>query len=157
MNFEISLTCSRNPRFAILRWKYQEFCMAVAVRPSPPYRDWVEGNSKPLTWMEAVTHENVKLERLCRLHLPCFAKSPNSPPVNAPGPSLPLLPATQDFECQFIDSCRSVSCQSSIELRDFAIGPDLIHLETTLTLYRPFWFYRPLCRFKDWMLWVNTE
>ena len=42
-NFEIKLTCGWNPCFAVLRWQYKDFHMAVDVRPSPPYRDWVRG------------------------------------------------------------------------------------------------------------------
>ena len=56
----------------------------------------------------------------------------------------PRRPAQFDFVCQFSASCRSVSCQSeSPQMFDVVLGPDLIHLETTIALFTPFWEYRP--------------
>ena len=56
----------------------------------------------------------------------------------------PRRPAQYDFSCQFTSSCRSVSCQAeSPPVCDASIGPDLIHLETTLARFTPFWEYHP--------------
>ena len=77
--------------------------MAVDVRPSP-FRDWVFGNSRPSTWVEAETHEDIKLDKLRARNSPNAASSPDSPgvPIPAPGDKiLPLRPQTRDFYCQF--------------------------------------------------------
>ena len=85
----------------------------------------------------------------CALAAPPILAVRRTARVSCHIPSLPLRPQTRDFYCQFAASRRSVSCQSSVNTRDFVVGPDLIHLETTMMLYRPFWFYRhplPLLR-----------
>ena len=64
---EIELSAMRNwnPRFAISRWKIHGLHMDVAVRPSPPYSDWVRKNSPPLVWRQVVTHLDRPLDN-CR-------------------------------------------------------------------------------------------
>ena len=56
--------------------------MAVSARPSPPYRDWADANSRPLTWMEAATHLDDKLGKL-RPRSSAAARSPGSPGIPA--------------------------------------------------------------------------
>ena len=50
VQIDLPLTCCCSPRFAISRWPIGAYHMAVAARPSPPYRDWARWNAHPLTW-----------------------------------------------------------------------------------------------------------
>ena len=115
--------------------------MAAAVRPSPPYREWVLAESAPLNWMQAVSHLDRMLDSL---------PPPKLGPRTADGscsadiPIVPFRPKSQDFWRQFMSSFRSVSRQAVPSTRDCGVGTDLIHLETTLSIFRPYWFYRPL-------------
>ena len=125
-DFEVALTCSRNPCFSIIRWKYKEFHMAVDVRPSPPYSDWAYGHSRPSTWIEAVTHEDDKFDKVRARGSPNASSSSDSPDGSGPSHfdrTLPLQPQTHDFYCQFTASRRSVSCQSSVSTREFWCRP----------------------------------
>ena len=148
---EIELLVSWNPCFAVLRWQHKGVHMHVAVRPSPPYREFVVGKSKPLTWIEAITGVDQAVLKLYQA-APSFSSSSSSdPPRNVPSftvstqtEQFPRRPARNDFFCQFSASCRSVSCQSeSPFLVDTGVGPDLIHLVTTLARFTPFWEYHP--------------
>ena len=136
---EVSIHCSRNPCFSSVRWKYRDSHMAVVVRPSPPYRDWVLGESSPLNWTHAVSRLDRMLDSLAPNRGPRTADASCSADI----PIVPLRPKSQDFWCQFMSSCRSVSRQAVPSTRDCGVGPDLIHLETTLSIFRPYWFYHP--------------
>ena len=56
--------CSWDPCFATVRWKLQDSHLAIAVRPSQPYRDWVHGEPPPLHWAQAVDHLDRQLDGL---------------------------------------------------------------------------------------------
>ena len=116
---EIEVTASWNPCFAVIRWQYKDFHLHVAVRPSPPYRDFVYGKSKPLTWIEAITGVDRQVMKLYQAVPAVAASSSSSAPSGRPHfdamtqtQQFPLRPARYDFCCQFTSSCRSVSCQS---------------------------------------------
>ena len=128
--------------------------MHIAVRPSPPYRDYVYGNSKSLTWMDAVTHLDAQLGEFSKLRVPVNSASSSSANHD---PEFPRRPAQNDFRCQFSASRRSVICQSeSVQMLDAGVGPDLIHLETAISLFTPFWLYRPpRSRRINWAFWMR--
>ena len=121
--------------------------MHIAARPSPPYRDYVYGNSKPLTWMDAVTRLGTKLGAFLKLRVTVISATSSSANHD---PEFPRRPAQNDSHCQFPASCRSVSCQSeSVQMFDVGVGPSLIQLETTISPFTPFWKYHtPLPTFR---------
>ena len=131
-NVSISSPRSWNPWFAILRWRFREFHIAIDVRPSPPFRDWVIGESRPLSWLLSVTQLGRQLGNL-RTHRPPGASS--SPDI--PGIPIPASCArVHYFYCQYSPSVRGVSCQSdSVVTRDAGAGIDLIHLEPTVAFF----------------------
>ena len=137
---EIEIRASWNPRFAIIRWMHGDVHMHIAARPSPPYRDWAPGNSAPLSWLSDVSYLDEKLKAL--IHK-TTARPPRHFSCQTEIPCVPLRPRTYDFCSQFVSSCRSVSCQVGPVMRECGVGPDLIHLVTTLSLYRPYWELHP--------------
>ena len=64
IQFDLSLTCRWGPCFEIIRWSIGTCHMAVAVRPSPPYRDWIRWNSPPLTLRKASNHIDSALDSI---------------------------------------------------------------------------------------------
>ena len=137
---DLEIHASWNPCFAIIRWMHGDVFMHIAVRPSPPYRDWVKGDSAPLSWLAAVSHLDEKLKSQAQ-HI--FARSTRNFVCQTDIPIAPLKPRSYDFCSQFSSSSESVGCQAGAITRECGIGPDLIHLVTTLAVYRPYWELHP--------------
>ena len=124
--------------------------MHVAARPSPPYRTWVRDNIAPVTWDIAVNHSDKVLSRLVtsRRAPPTFTEASSSSTQRPPGRSV------QDQFCQTVTSEMTHRfCQTETPVCvDVEISPDLIHLETTLVLFRSVEFYHP-----PWpIVWVQV-
>ena len=60
---DLSTRTSSDPVFAFAKWKLGELQLHVAVRPSPPYRDWVVIDAPPRSWIKVTNHENKNTSR----------------------------------------------------------------------------------------------
>ena len=138
---EIRTKISWGPCYAVLKWTLGDCHMHVAVRPSPPYRNWVRDNLAPVTWRNAVIHSDRVLDNLRTART--FSKS------EASSSSTLAQPSAKNYRDQF---CQASSpavfenfCQTdSRSTAECGIGPDLIHLETTIVPYRSVeFFHRP--------------
>ena len=138
---EISIKASWGPCFAILRWGIKDAFLRVAVRPSPPYRSWVKDHLEPVTWQVAVTHSDRCLARYVTPKSVTHEASSSSthPPKSGPPPAPRSSP--KNFASAFCQASvimiDGVSQTISNASRDFGVGPDLIHLETSMVVYRP--------------------
>lgn len=131
---ESSIHISWGPCFSIIRWQLGECCMHVAVRPSPPYRTWVKDNLAPVTWSTAVTHANRMVDRF-RGGPVTHEKSSSS--TDQIPPSKPSKSFADQFCQAGVCSVSESSCQTiQARTEDVGVGPDLIHLITTLVPYR---------------------
>ena len=141
---ELSALRSWNPCFAIIRWEIRGRHMAVAVRPSPPHRDWVRGDSGPITRRTAVTHIGRQIgnsrTRRSTAH-PDPSSSSNVPPSDtAPRSAHPVRLITHDRECQVAPPRGIIEdrgCQvDQPAMADQEVGPDFPHLEVRMARYR---------------------
>ena len=158
---ELSALCIWKPRFAILRWEIKDCHLAAAVRPSPPYHDWVQEHIAPIDWMCAVTHLGRKLDKLrAPRHPPKIDHSPGSNSIAeddlAPIPAHPYQPLKCDQAIQITPPRKLIHDQSFQVgcpiMADKGIGPDLILLEVSIVPYRAVNFYHP-----HWpVVWIDV-
>ena len=158
---EITIRFSWGPCFAIIRWNLGDCCLHVAVRPSPPYRTWVKDHLAPVTWQAAVNHSDRVLDNLRTHRTPkheAASSSTNPPKVSSPvhpKPPCPQPPKKLMID-DFSQTCEHTTdqfCQTTPTFtRDFGVGPDLIHLETSIVGFRSVEFYHP-----PWpVVWVTV-
>ena len=141
---DFAISFSWGPCFAILRWQMGSCYCHVAVRPSPPYRTWAKDHLAPVTWHAAVTHSDKTLDRLRGPRGP--PNEPSSSSNSAPKAAPPVIhrPQLSDGFCQVDFETRDNFAQTAVtQFADFGVGPDLVHLQTDLVVYRPIEFFHP--------------
>ena len=141
----LAIKISWRPCFSTLRWEMGDCFLHVAVRPSPPYRAWVRDNVAPVTWHAAVTHSDRILARWANPQTVTQQASSSSPnhPRAGPPPAPKSVPKNfAQVHCQAAIPTTDGFCQTILPTtQDIGIGPDLIHLETTLAAHHPAEYY----------------
>ena len=141
----LAIKISWRPCFSTLRWEMGDCFLHVAVRPSPPYRAWVRDNVAPVTWHAAVTHSDRILARWANPQTVTQQASSSSSnhPKAGPPPAPKSVPKNfAQVHCQAAIPTTDGFCQTILPTtQDIGIGPDLIHLETTLAAHHPAEYY----------------
>ena len=125
--------------------------MAVAVRPSPTFLDWVRNDAEPLTWRHLATHLGRQMGN-DRTRRPPASSDPSPcsapfPPDGIPVPTPPNRSSTRDQACQISPPRKLIqdaACQSGCSIMvDSGASPDLTHLGVSLVPIRPVTSYLP--------------
>ena len=138
---ELSVKVSWDPCFAVIKWLMNGCHVRIAVRPSPPYRSWVRDYLAPVTWDVAVKHADSMIRKSIASRQP----APKLPEPSSSSSQPPVIHQSQDQFCQ--TQCILTNdgfCQTvSRSFSEIGVGPDLIHLETTIVPYFPVEYYHP--------------
>ena len=162
---EILLTamCSWDPCFARIRWGIVGCRLDVAVRPSPPYRDWARGGSGPTTWRAAVTHLGRQPGDARARRFPAHVDPSSSskiPPSDTTARSTsPVRLITRDRECQVWPRRKLIvdrGCQvDPPSMADQEVGPDSRHPEAPMFRYRSVLSLHPPGIGSDKTFWID--
>ena len=123
----MSIRAIYDPACAIIQRQFGDLHLHVAVRPSPPYRDWVVIDEPPRSWQNVIAQENRTYRR---------QRPPNDWPRTASAQTeAPCAIHQPDAECS-----AQTDSHSQVES---GVGPDLCHLVTTLVCFRTSRMVRP--------------